>query len=139
MEEKHQETSEKLIQLEKKLHDSARKIQKRFRMFILMKKTRAAMKIQRLYRKHCQKRVEKTEKMKRFRVMYFSYKIYYFLQRTVRKNKSKSMRKGLPKSEKNILKKVRSQSHQYSIALSVFQSELSYIRKYQAYDRKSFF
>lgn len=56
MEEKHQEASEKLATLQKKLNDSARMIQKRFKIYTLKKKTRAALKIQRWLRKYYDRR-----------------------------------------------------------------------------------
>ena len=110
------------------LYDSATKIQRLFRSYILRKKTRAALKIQRFYRQCLSTRKQIKAILEGCKRMVCAYKIYYFLGKKCLPHKF-----GQPSPQKKakieqktatykISKKIISISQKYLIMMSAFIS-----------------
>ena len=144
MEEKHKENADKINQLQKTLNNAATKIQRCARRYFLKKKMLAAIKIQRAYKKYIKKKEERSLKVAKFRIFFSSYKIFYFLSNLSLKKQTnhKTMgqnRKGvIPQIKKRLSTQIVRSSSKYLVIISAFHSELSYIKKYMAYDWKAF-
>lgn len=88
--------------------------------------------------------------MARFRYIYSAYKILYFLQSIRQRGKNtphktdKAKRMIISKANNvsqlaySVASNIKAKSTQYLIVLSALDSELSYLRKYMVFDRKSF-
>ena len=107
-----------------------------FRRYKLKKTTRAAIIIQRFFRKVNKRIKEKQAVIDRCRRMFSSYKIYYFLKAKLKAQKNKSKYK--QKSKIDILTKIRLKAPKFVVLLSSLHSEIFYIKKYMTYDRKKF-
>ncbi len=142
MEEKYNQNANKLTLLQNTLINAAQKIQRMFRRYKLKKSTLAAIKIQRFVRKVMKRFKERRNVLDRCRVLFSSYKIYYFLKsKCVNSSQKHSNIKESTKSQINkidILTRIRSKGYNFTVLLSSLHSELYYIKKYMAYDRKKF-
>lgn len=90
MEEKFTQNAHKLTQLQQTIHNAAKTIQVTFRRYLLRKKTRAALRIQRAFRKFIARIRYREAIIEKFRRFYASYKIYYFLKSKSSKKKVNS-------------------------------------------------
>jgi uncharacterized protein with von Willebrand factor type A (vWA) domain len=127
MEQKHQETAEKINKLQQILEDSARRIQRGFRKYMMKKKTRAALKIQKMLRRYLAKIEEERRILNRVKRMFASYKVYYFLKAKClqpKKEKKTNKFKQVPYREpkKSVSRKVVSGCQRYMVAMSAFQA-----------------
>ena len=136
MEEKYNDNTNKLNQLQNTLNSAAKKIQNMFRRYRIKKTTRAAIIIQRFFRKVNKRVKEKQSVLDRCRRMFSSYKIYYFLNAKLKKQNHQSKYKQNNKID--ILTKIRLKGPKFVVLLSSLNSEIFYIKKYMAYDRKKF-
>lgn len=70
---------QKILTLQQMLNNSAIKIQKSYKSYMLRKKNRAALKIQRAFKIYLKKKKRKTLILNKCKKTFFALKIYHFL------------------------------------------------------------
>jgi hypothetical protein len=146
MEAKLAEDQRKIDELRTKINNAAGKIQKQFRKYWFYKITMAARKLQKFWRKTFKKLTFQRQILHRVKVMFNAYKILYFFK-SIQGKGSKTDKKQRNRNKKPIIKRrlptkissnIRISCPKYMILLSSLEAELAYIKKYAAFDRKSF-
>ena len=142
MEEQYNQNANKLNQLQNTLNNAAKKIQRMYRKYRLKKTTRAAIRIQKFTRKVIKRIKEHQAILDRCKILFASYKIYYFLKskslKQITKQNKNTESKINQKNKIGILTKIRLNGYKFVVLLSSLHSEIYYIKKYMAYDRKKF-
>ena len=81
LEDKYAQNQQRRKKVEELIDKSVTTIQRKFRSYILKKKIRCALKIQRTWKKYLEKKHKKNQIIERFRFVFYGTKILWFFKR----------------------------------------------------------